>query len=130
MVNVASPIRQCGWLLLVTLAATAILALPATLVAGWAGLLGLGVSAVVCLVPGLVVVGLATSAKDPSVRIWFVLGGMIVRMFAVLVVVLVVRQLQPQLGLREFYIWVVAVYSVMLLAETWLLLPRTGGSRP
>lgn len=119
------PMRQCGWLLLVTSAAAVILALPAALVAGWSGVLGLVLSAVACLVPGLVTVGLASSVKEPSVRIWFVLGGMIVRMFVVLAIALIVHQLQPQLRLFEFYIWLVIFYNVLLLTETWLLLPRS-----
>jgi len=123
--SVVSPIRQCAWLLLVSLAATVVLSLPAALVAGWSGLFGLVLSAVVCLIPGLLTVGLAASVKEPALRIWFVLGGMIVRMFVVLVVALVMHQVQPQLRLLEFYIWLVIFYNVLLLAETWLLLPRT-----
>ena len=49
---------------------------------------------------------------------------MMVRMMIVLAAVLICRQLQPQWGLREFYIWLVVFYNVLLLTETWMLLPR------
>lgn len=121
----ASPMRLCGWLLLVSVAAVLVLSLPAVLVAGWSGLLGLVLSAVLCLIPGLATVGLVSAVKVPSVRVWLILGGMLVRMCVVLVAALIVHQLQPQLGLLEFYIWLVVFYNILLLAETWLLLPRT-----
>lgn len=124
MMNVASPIRQCGWLLIVGLIAMVVLSAPALLLAGWAGLQGLGLSAIVCLIPGLVTVGLVSSVKHPATRIWLTVGGMMVRMLFVLVVALVVHQVRPQLGLLEFYIWLLVFYNVLLLAETWLLLPR------
>ncbi len=123
--SVVSPIRQCGWLILVSLAALIVLSIPAGLVAGWPGLLGLGLSAIVCLIPGLVTVGVVSVVKDPAVRIWLTVGGMIVRMFVVLMAALIVHQLQPKLGLLEFYIWLIVFYNVLLLTETWLLLPRT-----
>jgi hypothetical protein len=124
--NLASPIRQCGLLLLVSVAAIAVLSLPAVLLAGWSGLLGLVVSAVVCLVPGLVTVWLVSSVTVPSIRLWLVLGGMLVRMFVVLMAALIVHQIQPRMGLLEFYIWLVVFYNILLLTETWLLLPKTG----
>lgn len=123
--DTASPVRQCGWLLLVSVAAVVVLSLPAILVAGWSGLLGLVLSAVLCLIPGLATVGLVSTVKVPSVRVWLILGGMLVRMCVVLVAALIVHQLQPQLGLLEFYIWLVVFYNILLLTETWLLLPRT-----
>lgn len=123
--SAVSPIRQCVWLIAVSLAALIVLAVPATLVAGWPGLQGLGLSAVLCLIPGLLTVGLASSVKDPAIRMWIAVGGMVVRMFVVLTAALIVHQLQPRLGLLEFYIWLIVFYNVLLLVETWLLLPKT-----
>jgi hypothetical protein len=123
--SVVSPIRQCVWLLSVSFAALVVLSFPAILIAGWPGLQGLGLSAVVCLIPGLLTVATASSIKDPAIRLWIVLGGMLVRMFVVLVVALVVHQFLPKLGLFEFYIWLIVFYNVLLLTETWLLLPRS-----
>ncbi len=123
--SLASPVRQCCWLLLVSLAALVLLSVPAALLAGWQGILGLGLSAIVCLIPGLLTVVLVGAVKDPTARIWLTVGGMIVRMFVILVVALVVHELQPKLGLVEFYIWLIIFYNVLLLAETWLLLPRS-----
>lgn len=121
--------RQCGWLLLVSAVAAIVLSLPAMLVAGWPGLLGLMLSAVLCLIPGLATVGLVSTVKVPSVRVWLILGGMLVRMCVVLVAALIVHQLQPQLGLLEFYIWLVVFYNILLLTETWLLLPHTSAGQ-
>ena len=49
---------------------------------------------------------------------------MLVRMMMVLAVALVFYVVRPSWGLREFYIWLIAFYNVLLFAETWLLLPR------
>lgn len=122
--STASPLRQCGKLLVVTLVASLLLSPLAMAMAGVIGLQGLAVSAAVCLLPGLVTVWLASAMADPLAKTWVTLGGMLVRMFVVLMAVLIFRQLQPQWGLREFYIWLVVFYNVLLLAETWLLLPR------
>ena len=121
---VASPLRQCGRLLAVTLAALLLLSPVAMSMAGVLGLQGLAVSAAICLLPGLVTVWLASAVTEPMAKTWLTLGGMLVRMMIVLAAVLICRQLQPQWGLREFYIWLVVFYNVLLLTETWMLLPR------
>lgn len=123
-----SPVRQCAWLLVISVAALAVLAVPAVLVAGWPGLQGLVLSAVLCVIPGLITVGLASSVKDTTVRLWMALGGMLVRMLVILAAALVVRQLLPRFGFAEFYVWLVVFYNVLLLTETWLLLPVAGGT--
>lgn len=120
----ASPIRQCGRLLAISLAACLLLSPVAMAVAGLEGVLGLAVSAVVCLLPGLITVWLASAATDPNAKVWLTVSGMLVRMLIVLAVTLVFYKLRPQWGLREFYIWLIAFYNVLLFAETWLLLPR------
>lgn len=122
--SVASPLRQCGRLLAVTLAALLLLSPVAMSMAGVMGLQGLAVAAAICLLPGLVAVWLASAVTEPMAKTWLTLGGMLVRMMIVLMAVLICRQLQPQWGLREFYIWLVVFYNVLLLTETWLLLPR------
>lgn len=120
----ASPIRQCGRLLVISLAACLLLFPVAMAVAGQEGVLGLAVSAVVCLLPGLITVWLASAVTDPNAKVWLTVSGMLVRMLIVLAVTLVFYKLRPQWGLREFYIWLIAFYNVLLFAETWLLLPR------
>lgn len=124
-----SPVRQCLWLLVVSVAALAVLTLPAVLVAGWPGLQGLVLSAVLCVVPGLVTVGLVSCVKDSNTRLWLAMGGMVVRMLVVLMAALVVHLKLPRMGLQEFFIWLVIFYNVLLLAETWLLLPRASNSQ-
>lgn len=123
--SLAWPVRQCCWLLLVSLATLIVLIVPAAWLAGWSGIQGLGLSAVVCLIPGLLTVALVGSVKDPVARVWLTVGGMVVRMFVILIVALIVHQLRPKLGLIDFYIWLIVFYNVLLLAETWLLLPRS-----
>lgn len=123
--SVVSPFRQCGLLLLVSVAAFVVLSLPAMLVASWAGLQGLLLSAVVCVIPGLATVWVVSMVKDPAARVMLAVGGMGVRMLVVLMVALVVHLVRPEFGLLQFYIWLIVFYNVLLLAETWLLLPRS-----
>jgi hypothetical protein len=122
--NTASPLLQCGRLLAIALAAAIVLSPIAMLVAGVPGLQGLAVSAGLCLLPGLVTVWLASSVKDPMVKVWLTVGGMLVRMFVVLMAALVFYTLRPEWGMAEFYTWLIVFYNVLLFAETWLLLPR------
>lgn len=122
--NTASPLRQCIKLLAVALVAAVVLSPVAMWVGGQSGVQGLAVSAAVCLLPGLITVWLASSVADPMARVWLTVGGMLVRMLVVLIAALVVYKLRPDLGLREFYIWLIVFYNVLLFAETWLLLPR------
>ncbi len=120
----ASPISQCGKLVAIALTAAVVLSPVALLVGGLPGVLGLAISVAICLLPGLVTVWLASAVQDPMTRVWLTVGGMLVRMFVVLIAALVIYKLRPDLGLREFYIWLIVFYNVLLLAETWLLLPR------
>ena len=122
--NTASPLLQCGRLLAIALAAMLLLAPLAMLVGGQPSLMGLAVSTALCLLPGLVTVWLASSVTDPMAKTCLTVGGMLVRMLVVLIAALVFYKLQPSWGMREFYIWLIAFYNVLLFAETWLLLPR------
>lgn len=122
--DTASPLQQCGRLLAIALAAAIVLSPVAVFVAGQSGLQGLVVSAGLCLAPGLLTVWLASSVKDSAAKVWLTVGGMLVRMFVVLIAALVFYKLLPQWGLLEFYIWLIAFYNILLFAETWLLLPR------
>ena len=120
----ASPLTQCGRLLAISLAAWLLLSPVSLAVGGLDGLQGLAVSAVVCLLPGLITVWLASAATDSNAKLWLTVSGMLVRMMMVLAVALVFYVVRPSWGLREFYIWLIAFYNVLLFAETWLLLPR------
>lgn len=103
-----------------TLLAAAVLAGPAWGVAGQTGLLSVLGSAVVCLLPGLVLVALLAAGilRNP-LHVLLVSTGL--RMAFVLGVVLVVRIQEPALGFAEFYLWIALIYLAALAAETLFL---------
>jgi hypothetical protein len=103
------------------------LALPAYWLAGFNGLEGLSIAALLCLVPGLVAISLASLFAGDShstSMLTVVLGGMGLRMFFVLVGTMVVNSVRPDLGFRGFIVWLLAFYLAMLLAETLLVVKR------
>ena len=55
-----------------------------------------------------------------------VLGGMILRMIFVFLGLLIIQSADPRLGFREFVVWLLAFYTVLLGVETFLVLPRSG----
>ncbi|MGH7200630.1 MAG: hypothetical protein ACREJB_08505 [Planctomycetaceae bacterium] len=101
---------------------------PAWWLAGSEGLWGLTISALLCLVPGLIVFVVAAFGRTAASPVGAVLLGMALRMTFVLVGVLVVRGVRPDLGLRSFLVWLVMFYLVTLAIETWLVLRSTDHS--
>lgn len=106
-----------------------VFALPAYWLAGFDGLEGLAIAGLLCLVPGLLTLFLATllpSGNDSNAMLTTVLGGTGLRMLFVLVGTMVVNSVRPQLGFRGFIVWLLAFYLAMLLAETLMVLKRDG----
>jgi hypothetical protein len=104
-----------------------VFALPAYWLADLDGLEGLSIAGLLCLVPGLLTLFLATlmpSGNDSNAMLTTVLGGTGLRMLFVLVGTMVVNSVRPQLGFRGFVVWLLAFYLAMLLAETLKVLKR------
>ena len=99
-----------------------LLAAPAMWAAGSAGLEGLTIAAVICLVPGWLVFLFASGYGSPNSQAVAVLGGMLLRMVFVLVGTVVVYSMRPDLRLREFYVWLLVFYLATLAVETALIL--------
>jgi hypothetical protein len=117
----SSALLRCGMLAAATVGLWILLAAPAWSLAGRSGLEGLTFAAVLCLVPGCLVFAVAARFADtPSKGALVVLGGTVVRMLFVLIGVLVLKDLRPDLGFREFVVWLLAFYLATLLVETLL----------
>lgn len=121
-----SPARQG---LLLGVAGTGLwvlLAYPAFALAGIDGVIGLSVSAILCLLPGLVV--LLVLGQFAATQPMAPFAGSAVRLFCVGVGCLVVRVVRPDWGFQGFFLWVSLYYFVLLILETFLLvrhLPRS-----
>lgn len=118
----ATALRQVGllsasgfglWLLLVG---------PAWILVGVNGVVGLTVSAALCLMPGCVVL-VWKAYLAPSLDLVFLVSTG-VRFGLLAASALVVKVIAPEFGLREFYIWLVLFYLFALAIETWLVLRR------
>jgi hypothetical protein len=115
-------------LLLLTAAGLWLVALgPAWMLAGGRGVEGLTYAVLLCAISGVVALHLASGRAGGQQALAGVLAGMGLRMSVVLVAALVLQNLRPDLGLVEFYVWLVPAYFVMLAVETRLL---TAADRP
>ncbi|MFO1094913.1 MAG: hypothetical protein U0992_16650 [Planctomycetaceae bacterium] len=93
-------------------------AVPAWLLAGAAGLEGLTYALLLCLAPGVVTLQILKSEDDPHQALKAMLLGFGLRMGVVFAGILVLRLVRPDLGPREFYLWLVVGYLVTLAVET------------
>jgi hypothetical protein len=121
--GIRTALARCGWLVAVTLGLGLLLAFPARAIGGPAALEGLTYAALLCVVPGclvFLVVPLFSSAGTPAPFI--ILAGTGLRMLSVLVGILAIQALRPDLGFKEFVVWVLAFYLALLAIETWLVL--------
>ena len=83
----------------------------------------------VVLVPGFIVFWFAAAYGDAGRQVPLViLGGMVLRMIFVFFGMVIVQSADPRLGLREFVIWLLAFYVVLLGVETFLVVPRSGSA--
>lgn len=125
-----SALARCGRLLLVAVLLWCALAGPAWAVAGKDGLLGLSIAAGLCTIPGLIVFAAAgLFAPGASQAAFIAMGGTLLRLVFVLVGAMAVQAVNSKLRLREFLVWLLAYYLVMLLSETLLIVkPAKTGS--
>jgi len=115
-------IRQTAVLVGLTLLLWVMLVGPAWLLSNLNGVIGLSVAAFVCCVPGCVAFGLKALFK-PSPNGFFLLSTGL-RFGFVIAVTLLVKQERPELGLRQFHVWLIFFYLAALAVETWLVLRR------
>ena len=100
-----------------------LLAVIAYGVSGLPGLEGLAYSLILCLIPGLLTVFVGDLLKHRDLSAYVVLVGGGFRMLFVLLGMFAVSALRPDLGFRQFTVWLIVCYLVALALETALVLP-------
>lgn len=101
-----------------------LLAGPAWLVAETKGLIGLGVSALLCTIPGCLVVAFKGLVGGSQATLILAAGGL--RMFFVLLGALGAKFVVSGYGLKEFFVWLILFYLFTLALETKSLLTESG----
>ena len=92
---------------------------PARLLSPEYGVKWMSIAAICCLVPGWIVVLLERLAIFRGDKLIF--GQMVVRFLALLIATVAVKLLRPELGLVEFYGWLVLFYLLAMIYEVVLL---------
>lgn len=95
---------------------------PAYLIAGSLGLEGLTYAVLLCAAPGFAALFASERGRQGVQALAGLVVGMGLRLVTVLGATLVLHRFRPDLGLLEFYVWLVVAYLVMLAVETRLLL--------
>ena len=101
---------------------------PARAFNGADGVYWMSIAAICCLVPGWIVVflsGLAIFPNDLSVM----LVQTMVRLFSVAGVAVLIRKSKPELGIQEFFGWLLGFYLLALIVEVWMLRRRNISTR-
>ena len=99
--------------------------LEAAFACGWVGLKGAeGVtySVALCLVPGWLTIYIGDLLRHRDIAAYAVIAGTVVRMVFVLLGLFAVGLVRPDLGFREFTVWLIVGYMVSLALETWMVL--------
>jgi hypothetical protein len=107
-----------------------LLAVVAYGVSGLPGLEGLAYSLILCLIPGLLTVYVGELLKYRNLSAYIVLVGGAFRMLFVLLGMFAVSALRPDLGFRQFTVWMIVSYLVALALETALVLPPVQVAKP
>jgi hypothetical protein len=117
-------VTRVGLFLAGSLLLWAVLAYPAYLLGGEQALVFSATALGLCLVPALVTMFGVERAfrKAPEQYLILVLGSTGLRMFVVLGAALVVNNLVEYFQKRSFFLWVLALYLLLLALETVLLL--------
>ena len=108
-----------------------LLAGPAYLVADVDGLEGLTYAGLICLVPGWLLFFIASKSSDAGQQVAMtILGGMGLRMVFVLVGLVVIQSQRPDLGVREFVVWLLVYYLASVALETYVVVAALKKSQP
>ena len=112
------------WLALASVLFALLLAGPAWWVAGGDGLLGLAIATALCLLPGCLAMTLHRLVGDQSGMFELAVGGL--RMLFVAAGAVAMQVTRPDLGMREFYVWLILLYVFTLAVETTFILKGMG----
>ncbi len=107
-----------------------LLAVIAYGVSGLLGLEGLAYSLILSLIPGLLTVFAGELLRHRNLSAYVVLVGGGFRMLFVLLGMFAVSALRPDLGFRQFTVWLIVCYLVALALETALVLPPVTAPKP
>jgi hypothetical protein len=94
---------------------------PAYMLSGVLGLEGASYAAVLCLIPGWLVFSVVDRYFVAHAQVAGVLVGTVLRMLFVLAGLVAVKAIRPELGFREFIVWILVFYMATLLTETLML---------
>ena len=122
-----SPQRKLGLLGVIAVLVWGMQLAPAWGLAGPAGLEGTTYAAILCLLPGWLVVYLTSRYPDAGSPLMALLLGMGLRMAFVLMATVVLIDVRPGWGMREFYAWLLVDYFVFLAVETAMVVPAESG---
>jgi hypothetical protein len=86
---------------------------------GRSGVEGVVYSILLCLVPGWLTILVGHRLRRPEYAGYTLLVGTAARVAFVLVGLLVLGAVRPDLGFRQFGVWLVIGYLVSLVLETW-----------
>jgi len=130
--NFRTALRHTAALTIVTLVLWLLLLFPAWSLAGLPGLEGLSYAALLCLVPGWLLIWMSRMLGGSGQQVpVLAMAGSGFRMLFVLCGTLVVQSMRKPLGFREFLVWLIVLYLATLLVETLLVLvPAAGTGSP
>lgn len=114
-------VSRCGFLTAVTATVWLLVTGPAYLMSGTLGLEGASYAALLCLVPGWLVFLIVERYFVAHAQVAGVLAGTVLRMLFVLGGLIGIRAARPELGFREFIVWILVFYMATLLTETLML---------
>ena len=116
----SSGLKSAFWLTFYLAGAWVLCFWPARALRGSAGVWWMSLAAIAVLVPGWIVVflsGIAISRNDIATA----LIQTMIRLFAVAGTAVIVRILRPELGIVDFFGWLIAFYLLALAIEVALL---------
>ena len=116
-------IKSALWLTFFVALGWALCFWPARMLRGEAGVWWMSLAAIAVLVPGWIVVFLSSAAILRNYLVAMLVQTMI-RLFSVAGTSVAVKQLRPDLGIVDFFGWLIAFYLLALAVEVTLLKRR------
>lgn len=89
---------------------------------GAKGVEGVAYSVLLCAVPGWLTIYAGDLLKHADLSAYAVLVGTGVRLLFVMLGMVTIGAVRPDLGFREFSVWLIVGYMVSLALETWMVL--------
>lgn len=116
-------VRSALWLTFFVALGWAVCFWPARMLRGEAGVWWMSLAAIAVLVPGWIVVFLSGTAILRN-HLAAMLVQTMIRLFSVAGTSVVVKKLRPDLGIVDFFGWLIAFYLLALAVEVTLLKRR------